>query len=83
MQEACITETIYVTICTVECLVIDNLGGVRLDAQNIAQCTALSAFTMVTHYAVAASDGWIGEDRLKACTQPLLVIAVVWCERGG
>ena len=54
----------------VECLAIDNLGGVRLDAQNLAQCTALSAFTMVTHYVVAASDVWIGLDRLNSCMQP-------------
>ena len=65
-----------------ECLVIDNLGGVRLDAQNLAQCTALSAFTMVTHYVVAASDGWIGLDRLYTCTQQLLMMLTTSCQSG-
>ena len=56
----------------VECLLVDNLGGVVLDNQNHAKCTAWLAFTMVSRCAVAASDGyaWIRTTTLPICYSP-------------
>ena len=71
------------SIALVECLLIVYLGGVKLDAQNLAQCTALSAFTMAaTHYAVAATNGCICVNRLHACTQQLLMMLTTSCQSG-
>ena len=69
-------------LAAVECLLIVYLGGVRLDAQNLAQCTALSAFTMATHYAVAASEGWIRFDTLISCKKQLLMMLTTRCQSG-
>ena len=37
---------------------------------------------MVLHCAAAGDDGWIGADRLNACTALLLVLSRTHCERG-